>query len=574
MMSRRKTWLSFAALFFAMLPASSTQNSEPFCTPKTPSKDQPPLPKLDMEAFTVEYRASIIDKKYTMRVKEYYDYVHNKVRLDILKNGLRQGVLFDYADNTYILYKYLNQEETEYKCLIQQLDQAKDDNFDIFGFSKGSGSSPIPHVVSSQDILQFAANQQQEYKGETMLDGLNVTHWQSCLSWQDVNATFTLDYYFTHPDFKALGATTPRQVPIRAVVKGVINQGGDTEKNFHHIYEYLNLRAFDRLAPETFSLPDFMVCQGESTRWTHDFPSLPDSMSYTLEKVSVESGGDRSPMGEIKVTRVFEDAKRKLVRIDHAGITSISDFSTGVEYIIQPNSCSTRPINPDNVISASEEGGLIKIKDRPEINYLKREFRFTGPKLFREISALAFAGTKPESDEVLEAYVAVNDRRPLGIVVKNSSSGSKTYYNIFKFKKTAYPIHDNQDPFDIRRCADSNKITDFDITLKYDSNYKGNIENWNEAIIYALRDYISEVAGCSVLQISIRDQHITAFGQELQWSGFFLDATPNVKRAKVETNCQSNRTMNLFMCCLKQSGTENLLRKCRLMNTETTISLI
>ena len=377
-----------------------------------------------------------------------------------------------------------------------------------------------------------------------------MTHWQSCISWQDVKATFTLDYYFTTQGLKTLGESTPEQIPVRAEVKGVKGEQGD-RTTFHHIYEYMSVRAFDRLPAETFSLPDFMVCAGQSDRWTHDLPSLPESMSYILERVS---GGPKINKGQvgIDVVSVFTDAKRKLVRTDHMETISISDFNTGVQYIIDQNGCYPGPISPLNVVSASEENGLVKMKDRPEVGYLKGQFRFTGPKLFREISALGFAGKAPDRGEVLQAYVTSNDRKLLGVVVKNNLSKLETYYNIFNFVDTAYPSHDDRDPFDIRRCIDSNKITEFDITVKYESSYEGDIKDWSAEIIAGLRDYTARTVGCSVLQISKKDYHINANEQEFQWSGFFLGSIPNLSRAKVE-NQLPVKTYEEFVSTLFQS---------------------
>lgn len=533
----------------------------PVCVQKVSNSSHPPLPQLDMPAFTVEYRVNIIDKKYSSRATEYYDFKHNKVRIDFQKNGLRQGILFQYEDNAVIVYQYLDPEETKYNCRIQQLDQVKDDTFNIFGFSKGRSSS-VPHVVSSRDILQFANDTEQEYKGETTLNGLRVTRWQSCHYWEDIKANFILDYYFTTKDFKSIGDGTPRQVPLRAEVNGVIDPQGDN-KSIHHVYEYMNFRAHKSLPEETFSLPNFMVCEGAQTNWTHEFPILPESMSYILERVVRKPGNDNSKVGAI-TWRVFLDATRRLVRTDHATVTTIRDFNTGVQYVISQNGCETSPITSAS-FSATEEDGIIKIRDRPEIAYLKQNFSFAGPKLYREISALSFA-SKLKNNDNLEAYLTRNNKIPIGLIVRNVQAQTETYYNIFDFAKTAYPEYDLKDPFDIQRCTDSNKIYEFDITLKYESQYKGKLKDWANEIVVGLRDYIAQISGVSFLQISRKDYHIDESKQEFQWFGIFLGAITNTEVAKVE-NQVPIKTYESFLSALQTSIDNGKFSKTILVGT-------
>jgi hypothetical protein len=37
----------------------------------------------------------------------------------------------------------------------------------------------------------------QVYKGRQYVRGVNTDHWSTCLIWDKLNATFTLDYFFT-----------------------------------------------------------------------------------------------------------------------------------------------------------------------------------------------------------------------------------------------------------------------------------------------------------------------------------------------------------------------------------------
>ncbi|GFS16006.1 EF-hand domain-containing protein D1 [Elysia marginata] len=524
--------IALAVTLYALVPAARTKDDvNPGCVAKKSNPSHPPLPQLNMAAFTVEYRINIIDKKYSMRATEYFDFNHNKVRMDLQKNGIRQGLLFDYENDAYISYEYSDPEESQYYCVIDQLDLSKDDNFDIFGYWKGP-STKVPHVWSSRNILQFANEEEQEYKGLTTLDGVNVTHWQSCHYWQDAKANFTLDYYFTTESFQPLGKSTPHQVPVRAEVTGVIDAGG-ANRRIKHTYEFLNFKAYDSLPIETFTLPDYMMCDGDPTGWAKQFPSLPESMSYILERVTTKPIEENDTHIGIRNVRVFLDSKRRLVRTDQALLTSIQDYNTGVEYLIAQNGCKPSPMTK-SIFSAPQKDGVMRMKDRLEIMYLKQKFYFSGPKRYREISALSFAGEIPDTDVRLMAYTTANDNTPIGLLVKDlDDDGTEIHYNFFEFRNTAYPPNDVKDPFDIRRCTDSNKINEFDITVTYDTDYTGKIQNWEAEIIFSLRDTTAQLAGCSVLQISSKEYRVDETKKEIQWFGFFLGAIPNIKAAKV-----------------------------------------
>ena len=359
-----------------------------------------------------------------------------------------------------------------------------------------------------------------------------MNQWQSCITRQNGQAIFTLDYFFTTEDFKPLGVSTPSQIPIRAVLKGIMNENGNS-RDFHTIFEYLEIKAVDRLPVDTFSLPTFMICEGARMRGIQEFPRLPYSMSYILERVSSVGRKDGHPTVQVDVLNVFYDTKRKLVRTDQLGIISISDYRTGVEYHIVQDGCSTVEITSQGSASAAEVDGVVKMKNRPEIDYLKQEFHFSGKSLVRGISVLSFAGKMPDSDEILNAYVTENDKTIMGLVVENTKTGVKTHYNVFNFIKSAYPPNDDKNPFDIRRCLNSNQINEFDITVKYRSDYDGALVDWIEEIITGLTDYVAKVAGCSTLQISSEGYHIDESKQELQWFGLFLDHGSDVSRAKV-----------------------------------------
>ncbi|GFN90696.1 EF-hand domain-containing protein d1 [Plakobranchus ocellatus] len=542
------TLVSLALVMIMFLtPAKADDN--PLSEGNSTDASDPPLPTLDIAAFTVEYRVNIIDKKYTMWAKESHDSKRNKLRIDILKNGVKEGLLLDYSENTYISYKYNGADDTSYTCLKEKLDTAQSDNFTLLGFTKETKPS-VPHVVSTKSMLQFAKTFGVEYKGQPLIGGLRVDRWQSSITWPDGQSTFTLDYYFTTPDFRPLESLTPSQIPVQARVKGKMQSGSKT-RQVDHIYEYLDFRGFEELPAETFSLPRFMICEGESSIWSKTFPPLPSNMHYLLEIVS------RTPKenGTIKVSVeemvVYADATNRLVRVDMADSILLSDFSTGIQYHITQNDCIPRPIDPDNEISASSENNMIKLKDRPEIFYLKQTGQFTGNKVFREISALAFTGELLNSSELFESYVSHDGETPIGTIIKNVQTGSVTQYNIFDFTELAISMDGDKNPFDIRRCRKSSEITDFELHLNISSDAESVAPFDIDTILVKLRDYLPSAVGISVLQISGRDYHLSVQNQKLYWYGSFLGPDPDHVQAKVE-NKLSMGNFNAFSDVVSQ----------------------
>ena len=364
---------------------------------------------------------------------------------------------------------------------------------------------------------------------DSEIDGLPVDHWQSCMSWDDDKDTFLVDYYFTKEDFKPRDSLTPSQIPVRAEVRGVSMKSGKS-RDFHHVYEFLDFRVFNALPLETFSIPDFMDCNGGDSVWASKFPTLPQSMKYTVEKV------EHSTNGNVKVTleTVHIDGRSQLLRVDREGSTSISDFNTGVEYLIDGNKCTVRPISPDNVLSAENDNGVIRMIKRPEIDYLSYEYKYSGFKKFRDIKTNAFAFRGQDTD--FEAYVGLDYKTPLGVKVTDRNTGLFTQYNIFEFVE--FSNHQIENPFDVQQCKSTNQILHLTITLQAKGN--GYIEETvgtdTRSVGNALRIKAAEIAGCSPVQIVSKDIDIVE--NNIYWSMWILEQ--DAKNAHANVPVQQN----------------------------------
>ena len=365
---------------------------------------------------------------------------------------------------------------------------------------------------------------------DSEIDGLPVDHWQSCMTWDDDKDTFLVDYYFTKEDFKPRDSLTPSQIPVRAEVRGVSMKSGKS-RDFHHVYEFLDFRVLYTLPFETFSIPDFMDCNGEDSVWTSKFPTLPQSMKYTVEKV------EHSTNGNVKVTleTVHIDGRSQLLRVDREGSTSISDFNTGVEYLIDGNKCTVRPISPDNVVSAENDNGVIRMIKRPEIDYLSYEYKYSGYKKFREIKTHAFAYRREQITD-FEAYVGLDHKTPLGVKVTYRNMDLITQYNIFEFVE--FSNHQIENPFDVQQCKSTKDILHLIITLQAKGNcyIEGIVGTNTRSLGNALRVKAAEIAGCSPVQIVSKDIDIVE--NNIYWSMWVLEK--DAKNAHANVPVQQN----------------------------------
>ena len=378
-----------------------------------------------------------------------------------------------------------------------------------------------------------------EYQEETNIDGLPVDLWANTVEWEDTKTLFYLDYYFTTEDFKPRDTLTPNQIPVRIEVLGVTTSSGTETEIFHQVYEVLDFRVFSELPLETFSLPEYMTCTGaKSAVWNIDFPHIPPSMAYTVERVSHNVGGKTT----VELASVYLDSERRLLRVDQAGSTSISDFSTGLEHYIDDKGCGTRAIIPDNVPSAGSANGVIYLSDRTEVSYLKNDYSYIGYKKFRGILTHAFSSKK--GSELITAYVSMNSMTPLGLKIYETGTGLTTHFNIFEF--TDLLQYSKEYPFGIEQCRKPALDRDVMIAFSiqgYGQDFQHELELDPKITTDELRNNLAGLIPCSPLQIITRD--IVVVEQNLYWLITLLHEYADNKVAKVENNVAAQSASDL-----------------------------
>lgn len=79
---------------------------------------------------------------------------------------------------------------------MSQLSSDKSNNW-LFGYNTGSNNPNAPKMYSAYGALHFGGNQTEQYVGTTTVRGMLVDQWQSCLYWPNMDATMTVNWYFT-----------------------------------------------------------------------------------------------------------------------------------------------------------------------------------------------------------------------------------------------------------------------------------------------------------------------------------------------------------------------------------------
>ncbi|KAK3090337.1 hypothetical protein FSP39_011029 [Pinctada imbricata] len=248
------------------------------------------------------------------------------------------------------------------------------------------------HTFTTNGALHFMKSNGQVYKGNTTIRGIDVDHWQSCLTWPIIGANFILDYYFTRQKWRTVSGYA--QVPVRAVAYG---QGQDPDNNIHmfnHTYEYYDFRLDITEDDEIFETPLGVVCPDRIN--TKKLPSIASAYHYRQEIVIPD-------MGTVQMADIYYDAEYKLVRYDYRNISpapptysvnpisEIHDFNTGVRYFkdLATGNCSVYPIPVTSFDDYESKGAIyangttgsgyvLHMKNPLQFLFLNGNFTYTG----------------------------------------------------------------------------------------------------------------------------------------------------------------------------------------------------
>ena len=281
--------------------SSHAATAAPFtCEPPTPQANAPSLPDISNQ-FEATVTANIENKDYKVRVKEYYDDVNNRGRLDTLANGIIPALTRIYTFTDKQWYKINGSD-----CTVHDL--TPDSPFLAFPFRFDNQSNA--HVLGIADVLNFGRQYGDVYAGKETIEGKKVDHWKTCLRDDDGNLMMSMDWYFAVSE----NGSSRHGTPVRLVIEGIsdgpddnsndlangddeddrddgnsddVDPTGSSSHHFRHTYDFTSFTAGPPDA-SLFRVPRNIHCHPYGSH--KQLPKLPDKYSVGVQTIYQEIG--------------------------------------------------------------------------------------------------------------------------------------------------------------------------------------------------------------------------------------------------------------------------------------------
>ncbi|XP_062575643.1 uncharacterized protein LOC134237559 [Saccostrea cucullata] len=489
------SWLRFGTLLIlgltshvsADLPKHGLDTS--VCNPASLSNgglvSKPTLPN----KYSVKVECNFADKSQSIDISEYYDYPNQRATVYEEELGLHvQGI---YSYNTNELFTIEDQLNT---CSVSQLSTDSADNW-LFGYKTGSTNPNVPKMFSAYGALHFGGNQTEQYMGTTVVRGMRVDQWKSCLYWPNMDATMTVNWYFT---VSGWNTAIQSQIPVRATVIGNIwepnpQNTARVARAFNHTYEFAEFRSqfpdYVDLS-RVFETPSGVLCPGRK-----DVKPVPTPSNYFRFTSEILNPGQKT-IGFIKE---WYDFNMSLVRYDYKpdpltfnpyGLDTLSevhDWNEGVAYRMDKvrGNCTVTVIAPTDFDAHGLDATTVRIRTAKEFFYFdKTQYAYEGIKKARGIDCDVWIAKRSDwpangpVNSTWEWYFAVNDWVQstghtydfgMPIQMKLTTDTISFIYNMYDYDEEQPSIFD----FDISTCFNYTEKRDF--TFKLDAIYQNTV---------------------------------------------------------------------------------------------------
>lgn len=252
--------MQFAALFLVMLPYLVSGQLVQICDPDdfVPNPDSPPLPDIPNQ-FVSTIEGNLLSRSQTFVIKEYYDQVGDRGRIEIAANGTQTTGIFDY--NLGEIFVMTNRDGEE-DCNVYEI-SANSQFFlgRVFGFSEVNGTV---HIGSPAAFLEMIReNSTSIYRGTDMIRGVPVQRWESCVTLP--NNSYVVNYYFgaqSNWTFSGGQLDMSVMIPVEFNLNAsFINRFGID--NAYNIYSFVNFQSGpDSVPDDVFQVPTGVACKG------------------------------------------------------------------------------------------------------------------------------------------------------------------------------------------------------------------------------------------------------------------------------------------------------------------------
>ncbi|XP_033126557.1 uncharacterized protein LOC117124434 [Anneissia japonica] len=468
---------------------------------KTVCEPEVPYNSMPMPLFPPNFQMKIEGKvqegtKFKFEAEEYFDGRNRTAAIKYTEEGVTQRVIIDMK------YKYLYRIQGSI-CSIVNYDSP----------DKVAGIFPLSSLNQLRQGNEI-------YFGEQTIRGIPVNHWQSCIYWPKLSATFTVDWYFAKPEY--LSASTWTQALVRTRVRGKainLDEPSGPTRDFEHIYDYFAFRSdiySDGDSP--FLIPPGTVCTGDTFYNSLEVPMVPPYFVFKGEEIvpnaKYKFDFDEYYDDEYQLIRTDVKSTLKYNGYDGPVPTSyIDDYNTGVSHIIDlyHGNCTIQMISGNSPSPMMRTGSAI---------FFRKEnltFTYRGQYPHREIMANVWStqvtyneGTTKESSWIVEVYYTPESLQlvhidgsvsaqqiPIHVEARNQNVKDEQLLliNAYDFRTN----HPRSGAFDVSQCYHKSNNKRFQVTMA--SNYWATIQTYEEWFKSAALVTIAKHSGISPVRI-------------------------------------------------------------------------
>lgn len=268
-------------LFFSGAPGGRC-DVEPVCDGNSgpPTTTFPSLPQqfsTTVQAVVQDSTSKRFNNASEISVREYFDEIGNRGRLEYAFNGSAGYVIFDYDLREVF---YIDQVSSD--CFVNLTTPDNPTLNRTFGFRVVDGA---PHIGTVSQYFQINNDSNITYIGPTDIRGIPCNQWRTC--YVSDNKSYTIDYYFTREDWISAYLNDP--VPVQIVLNGT-KQDYESGKigQLTNIYTFVDFNSgTDSVPDEVFTVPQGLACRGRLPGTS--LPQFPQFFSASIESVFEET---------------------------------------------------------------------------------------------------------------------------------------------------------------------------------------------------------------------------------------------------------------------------------------------
>jgi len=193
--------------------------------------------------FSSVIEANILNKNYTLQMREFYDYSNDQFRIESHRQG-RSTIDLCFLGSQKQHVQVVN-TNGKFNCTVEPLAAGRTCRF----------ASRAPHLQKASDFLSGHIDPSKySYTGQQVERGIPCDKWTAVTAFNRTmrNTTYeslyTLEWYFAQEQWRVRGfdaATSNYSMPVALYLTGESSVGGKSH-NFSHVYNFIDfIPSFD-----------------------------------------------------------------------------------------------------------------------------------------------------------------------------------------------------------------------------------------------------------------------------------------------------------------------------------------